>query len=41
MKGQLARLTGGYLWILPALVLLLVFVYYPIVDNFRLSQTRW
>jgi len=41
MKGQLARLTGGYLWILPALVLLLVFVYYPIVDNFRLSLYSW
>jgi raffinose/stachyose/melibiose transport system permease protein len=28
-------------WVLPALVLLLVFVYYPIVDNLRLSLFSW
>lgn len=41
MKRNIARLTGGYLWIIPALVLLLIFVYYPIVDNFRLSVFSW
>ena len=41
MKRQLARRSVGYLWILPALVLLLVFVYYPIVENFRLSLYSW
>jgi len=29
------------LWLLPALVLLVVFVYYPIVDNVRLSFYSW
>ena len=28
-------------WVLPAMVLLLVFVYYPIVDNLRLSLFSW
>jgi raffinose/stachyose/melibiose transport system permease protein len=28
-------------WVLPALALLLVFVYYPIVDNLRLSLFSW
>ncbi len=28
-------------WALPAVVLLVVFVYYPIVDNFRLSLYSW
>ena len=28
-------------WVLPALVLLLVFVYYPIVENLRLSLFSW
>jgi raffinose/stachyose/melibiose transport system permease protein len=28
-------------WVVPALVLLLVFVYYPIVDNLRLSLFSW
>ena len=28
-------------WVLPALVLLIVFVYYPIVDNLRLSLFSW
>ncbi|MGC3952809.1 MAG: sugar ABC transporter permease [Propionicimonas sp.] len=41
MKRKVLRWTGGYLWIIPALVLLLVFVYYPIVDNFRLSVFSW
>jgi raffinose/stachyose/melibiose transport system permease protein len=31
----------GWLWVLPAVVLLSVFVYYPIVDNFRLSFYSW
>ncbi|MEO8470264.1 MAG: sugar ABC transporter permease [Chloroflexota bacterium] len=29
------------LWVAPALVLLVVFVYYPVVDNIRLSLYRW
>jgi raffinose/stachyose/melibiose transport system permease protein len=28
-------------WVLPAVLLLLVFVYYPIVENFRLSLFSW
>lgn len=30
-----------WVWVLPALTLLVVFVYYPIVDNFRLSLFSW
>jgi raffinose/stachyose/melibiose transport system permease protein len=30
-----------FLWVVPALVLLVVFVYYPVVDNLRLSLFRW
>jgi raffinose/stachyose/melibiose transport system permease protein len=30
-----------WVWVLPAVVLLLVFVYYPIVENFRLSLFSW
>ncbi|CCH78622.1 putative fructose-amino acid permease [Nostocoides japonicum T1-X7] len=36
-----SRAWGGWLWIAPALVLLAVFVYYPILDNFRLSLYSW
>jgi raffinose/stachyose/melibiose transport system permease protein len=35
--GRLSSL----LWVAPALVLLVVFVYYPVVDNVRLSLYRW
>lgn len=31
----------SWAWVLPALALLLVFVYYPIVDNLRLSLYSW
>ena len=31
----------SWVWVLPALALLLVFVYYPIVDNLRLSLYSW
>jgi raffinose/stachyose/melibiose transport system permease protein len=31
----------AWVWVLPAVVLLVVFVYYPIVDNFRLSLFSW
>lgn len=31
----------GWVWVLPAVVLLGVFVYYPIIDNFRLSAYSW
>lgn len=30
-----------WVWVLPAVVLLVVFVYYPIVDNIRLSFFSW
>jgi raffinose/stachyose/melibiose transport system permease protein len=29
------------LWVAPAVVLLVVFVYYPVIDNLRLSLFRW
>lgn len=29
------------LWVTPAVLLLLVFVYYPVIDNLRLSLFRW
>ncbi len=31
----------GWVWVLPALALLLVFVYYPVVENVRLSFFSW
>lgn len=31
----------SWVWVLPALALLLVFVYYPIVENLRLSLFSW
>ena len=31
----------SWAWVLPALTLLLVFVYYPIVENLRLSLYSW
>lgn len=30
-----------WIWVLPAVILLVVFVYYPIVDNIRLSLFSW
>ena len=30
-----------WVWVLPAVILLIVFVYYPIVDNIRLSLFSW
>ncbi len=30
-----------WVWVLPAVILLVVFVYYPIVDNIRLSLFSW
>lgn len=35
------RRWRSVVWILPALVLLLVFVYYPVVENLRLSLFSW
>jgi raffinose/stachyose/melibiose transport system permease protein len=35
------RRWGTWAWVAPALVLLLVFVYYPVVENFRLSFFSW
>lgn len=34
-------LTRKYLWVLPAVLLVGVFVYYPVLDNFRLSLTEY
>ncbi|HUR07654.1 MAG TPA: sugar ABC transporter permease [Nonomuraea sp.] len=35
------RRWRAWAWVLPAVVLLLVFVYYPIADNLRLSLFSW
>ena len=40
MKRTLTR-WRTWVWVLPAVLLLLVFVYYPIVENFRLSLFSW
>ena len=43
MRRTLARRlpSRGWLFVLPALVLVTVFVYYPVVENFRLSLFDW
>jgi raffinose/stachyose/melibiose transport system permease protein len=42
-RRQRSRRRGlrGTIWVLPAVVLLAVFVYYPIIDNVRLSFFSW
>ncbi len=40
MKRSIRR-WRTWLWVLPAVVLLVVFVYYPILDNIRLSFYSW
>jgi raffinose/stachyose/melibiose transport system permease protein len=35
------RKVSGLLWVLPALLLVCVFVYYPVVDNLRLSFYKY
>jgi raffinose/stachyose/melibiose transport system permease protein len=40
MNAQLRKWTT-WVWVLPALALVLVFVYYPIIDNLRLSLFSW
>jgi raffinose/stachyose/melibiose transport system permease protein len=40
MTPTLRRMRST-IWVLPGLVLLLVFVYYPVVDNIRLSFFSW
>lgn len=35
------RRWAGWWWLLPALILLGTFVYYPIVQNFQLSTYKW
>ena len=40
MNGTLQR-WRAWVWVLPAVVLLIVFVYYPIVENIRLSFFSW
>lgn len=41
MLHRIRSSLPGLLWVVPALALLLVFVYYPIVENFRLSLFKW
>jgi raffinose/stachyose/melibiose transport system permease protein len=38
--GMMYR-AGGWLFVVPALFLVLVFVYYPVIENFRLSFFDW
>jgi len=38
--GRLRRYSS-WLWLLPAVMLVVVFVYYPVVDNIRLSFFSW
>jgi raffinose/stachyose/melibiose transport system permease protein len=40
MNGRLQQ-WRAWVWVLPAVVLLVVFVYYPIVENIRLSFYSW
>jgi raffinose/stachyose/melibiose transport system permease protein len=40
MRYRLTR-WGSLAWVVPAVVLLLVFVYYPVVENVRLSFFSW
>jgi raffinose/stachyose/melibiose transport system permease protein len=40
VNGRLQQ-WRAWVWVLPAVVLLVVFVYYPIVDNIRLSFYSW
>ena len=40
MTSRLGR-WSTLLWVAPAVVLLVVFVYYPVIDNVRLSLFRW
>jgi raffinose/stachyose/melibiose transport system permease protein len=40
VNGRLQR-WRAWVWVLPAVVLLVVFVYYPIVENIRLSFYSW
>ena len=39
--GHRIQRWRSLVWALPAVVLLVVFVYYPIIDNFRLSLFSW
>ena len=39
-KSKLGR-WSILLWVAPAVLLLVVFVYYPVVENFRLSMYKW
>jgi sn-glycerol 3-phosphate transport system permease protein len=41
MQERLGTRARHALWVLPALALVVVFVYYPIVENIRLSFFRW
>jgi raffinose/stachyose/melibiose transport system permease protein len=41
MRPRIPIPARNTLWVLPALALVLVFVYYPIVENVRLSLFKW
>lgn len=40
-RANFLRYATPYLFLLPAILIMSVFVYYPIVDNFHLSLYRW
>ncbi|MEX1078438.1 MAG: sugar ABC transporter permease [Homoserinimonas sp.] len=40
MRAKLKRLSG-YIWVLPALIVLGIFVYLPLIQNFGFSVTEW
>ena len=43
IKEAIVRLrkAGAYLYLVPAILLLLVFMYYPIINNFIYSFLKW
>jgi raffinose/stachyose/melibiose transport system permease protein len=40
-RTRVLRRISGYTWVVPALALVVVFVYYPVFENFRLSLFKW
>ncbi|UNZ16247.1 sugar ABC transporter permease [Streptomyces sp. 891-h] len=41
MVGRLRARANASMWVAPALILVLVFIYYPIIENVRLSFFSW
>ncbi|MFI8848917.1 carbohydrate ABC transporter permease [Streptomyces sp. NPDC053499] len=41
MVGRLRARANASMWVAPALILVLVFIYYPIIENVRLSFFNW